>query len=254
MLNHKYITIPKYYIEKYNLPTNTALSAHFTELSDLQKNASLHLAPKLLPEYLDRSKHFLKMRIKSSCHVMSHAVYTFLQFLATEKSKPEYLTTSWLVKQICKWFDIVSTWNSILALSRHNLDKYNETINFLREFINLTRQLNFGVTGDWKLFQKGTILTTQSLIDVTGYLLTEKHYDYILGGRFTQDCIENLFSVLRSKFCVLNALQFKNNLKLTAISQYMRNVFTSNYNCDDREFLPDFLTTIKQLKKIGQNR
>lgn len=104
MLNHKYITIPKYYIEKYNLPTNTAHSAHFIELSDYQKNVSLHLAPKLRPEYFDRSSHFIKMRVKSSFHVMSHAVSTSLQFLATEKLKPEYQTTSWLVGQICKYF------------------------------------------------------------------------------------------------------------------------------------------------------
>lgn len=134
------------------------------------------------------------------------------------------------------------------------MDKYNETINFLKEFIDLISQLSFGVKGDWKPFQKGIILTTQSLIDVTEYLLIEKNYNYILGGRFTQDCLENPFSVLHSKHCILDALQIKNNLKLTVISQYIRKVSTSNYNLDDREFLPDFLPTIKQLKKNISDR
>ena len=50
------------------------------------------------------------------------------------------------------------------------------------------------------------------------------------------------------KSCILNALQFKNNLKLITISHYMRRVSSSSYDEDDREFLPDFIQTIKKLK------
>lgn len=51
------------------------------------------------------------------------------------------------------------------------------------------------------------------------------------------------------KNCVLNAVQFKNNLKLITISHYMRTVSCSSYNEDDRKFLPDFLETVCNLKK-----
>lgn len=79
--------------------------------------------------------------------------------------------------------------------------------------------------------------------------MEEGNYKFVFCGRFTQDCIENLFSILRSKHSTLNALQFKNNLKLVTTSQYMRKVSSSNYEEDDREFLPDFLKILENLEK-----
>jgi hypothetical protein len=74
--------------------------------------------------------------------------------------------------------------------------------------------------------------------------LEEKGYLFILTSRFTQDCLENLFSTVRSKQLIPNALQFKNNLKLITLSQYLKDVSRSSYQKDDREFLADFLDTV----------
>lgn len=74
---------------------------------------------------------------------------------------------------------------------------------------------------DWKPFQKDIIISTMSIIQISTYLINEQAYKFVFGGRFTQDYIENLFSILRMKHSILNALQFKNDLKLATISQYM---------------------------------
>lgn len=249
MLNHDFITIPDKYVEKHNLPTNKAVSKHFQELLDAQKDLPLSLAPKLREEYLDRGKHFQKMRVKSACNVLSHEVGTALKFLAEEHSKPEYQTTSWLVEKVAHWFKLLSARKAPFALSKGRLEKYNEAIQFLYEFIDLITSVTFGVKASWKPFQTGIILTTKSFIELSAYLIDEKNYEYVLGGRFTQDCLENLFSVLRSKHSILNALQFKNNLKIVTISHYMRRISTSNYNQDDRDFIPDFLDLIPKVTK-----
>ncbi|XP_036144197.1 uncharacterized protein LOC118647293 isoform X3 [Monomorium pharaonis] len=54
-------------------------------------------------------------------------------------------------------------------------------------------------------------------------------------GRFTQDCLENLFSLLRFRQPVPYALHFKQNLKMITLSQLSNNTKknTSYYNDDD---------------------
>lgn len=70
--------------------------------------------------------------------------------------------------------------------------------------------------------------------------LNKKNFRFLLTSRFTQDCLENLFSCMRSIQSIPNALQFKNNLKLICVAQYLKHVSNSSYDQDDREFLGDF--------------
>jgi len=70
-------------------------------------------------------------------------------------------------------------------------------------------------------------------------LLIKKKYKFLLTARFSQDCLENLFSCLRSIQPIPNALQFKTNLKLVCIAQCLKNSSNTNYDQDDREFLGD---------------
>lgn len=123
MLNHKIITIPDNFVKNYNLPSNKVNSQHFYELLDKQKDLHFLLTPKLKDDYLDRSKHFQKMRVPSASNVLSHEVSTALQFLSVECSKPEYKTTSWLVGYIAQWFKIVTSRNLSIAISKKNEKK-----------------------------------------------------------------------------------------------------------------------------------
>lgn len=74
--------------------------------------------------------------------------------------------------------------------------------------------------------------------------MEEKNYEFVLTSRLSQDCLENLFYVLRSKQIVPNALQVKNNLKLICVSQYLHYSASSSYEEDDRELLSGFLETV----------
>ena len=78
--------------------------------------------------------------------------------------------------------------------------------------------------------------------------MNDKGFKFLLTSRFTQDCLENLFCVLRSKNVVPNALQVKNNLKLVTVSQYLKDVSNGNCDEDERELLSGFLDVIQKPK------
>lgn len=87
------------------------------------------------------------------------------------------------------------------------------------------------------------------MIEITKYLLEHENFKFIFGSRFMQDCIENLFSQIRSKHVSPDAVQFKNDLKLITISFYMKNVSHSSYDQDDREFFSEFLDILRNNKR-----
>ncbi|KYM94005.1 hypothetical protein ALC62_15376, partial [Cyphomyrmex costatus] len=47
-----------------------------------------------------------------------------------------------------------------------------------------------------------------SIIKLTEYLIVKRDYKYVLTSRFTQDCVENLFSGIRAKHQIPNALLY----------------------------------------------
>ena len=139
-----------------------------------------------------------------------------------------------------------------LALSYKNIEKYQETTTFLNEAIDLFSNMKVGKNGHWKPFQSALILSTKTVLELSCYLL-ENGFSFFLPCRLTQDCLENLFSVMRLKNVIPNALQFKNNLKLITISQYMKSVRGSNYDEDDREHLSQFLNVLLQNRSTSSH-
>lgn len=103
---------------------------------------------------------------------------------------------------------------------------------------------------DFKPVQAGIILSTKSVIELTDYLITQHKYLFVLAGRLTQDCVENLFSLIRAKNIIPNALQFKHNLKLIAVSQYLKPCSNTSYDEDDRSFIGISLPNKKLNKEL----
>jgi len=63
--------------------------------------------------------------------------------------------------------------------------------------------------------------------------LGDKGYLYFLLGQLTQDCVENLFAVLRLGQPLPNALIFKHHLKVVCLGMY--HTLVKNSNCDFAE-------------------
>ena len=77
------------------------------------------------------------MRVNKAKNVFSTHVSSVLEFLANENHKPEYITTSWFVKQLSKWFSLMTSRTCCTALDTRNKEIYNANISFLREIIDL---------------------------------------------------------------------------------------------------------------------
>ena len=118
---------------------------------------------------------------------------------------------------------------------------------FCTKLLIFLSKLKIG-NGAFKPVQRGIMISTQSIIDLTEYLITKRNFQYVLTTRFTQDCVENLFSQIRQKNVIPHSLQFTNDLKLIAISIYMRDINNTNYDNDDQQY-QDFSSIYNKRKK-----
>lgn len=101
------------------------------------------------------------------------------------------------------------------------MKKYKTTVDFLESCIALFQDMQVGNKGIFKPVQAGLMITTKSYLKLTDYLIRERGFVYVLGARFSNDFVENLFSNIRKKFPIPNAVQFKCSLKQITVSQYL---------------------------------
>lgn len=184
------------------------------------------------------------MKVSKSTNVISHDVSSALKFVAEQLNKPEYLTTAWFIAICEKWFYLMTSRSPVNAISKINLKKYVKTIEFLNEFMEVTNSFEIGIKKIWKSSQTGILIATKSILLIQELLLNHHNYQFVLTSRFSQDCLENLFSVIKSKQIIPNPVQVKNNLKLICVSQYIKCPKGSSYDEDDREYLSNFLNAI----------
>lgn len=100
--------------------------------------------------------------------------------------------------------------------------------------------------GKWKPFQSGLILCTQTALDLQIEYLEKQKFQFLLLGRFTQDALENLFSVIRARKSVPDAREFKQTLRLVSLSQFQANVNRTNYSVVDSDNLIQYCNEIKK--------
>ena len=194
------------------------------ELAKLDSTVPLKLAPKLKLHHLATS-HFDKMKVSSANHVISNSVSAGLCTMIEQKTMPLELraiakSTSEFVATFNRWFDLMCSRHQGLALSKFNMEKFQSSINFLRDIQLKVRSMQIGKVPGWKPLQTGIILTTQSVLEMVDELLTNEN-DFLMTGRLTQDCLDSLFSTVRLKTPTPMPVEFRNSLKIIAISQYL---------------------------------
>lgn len=244
-------------VKKFNLETKFACFKDVKDLFEFDKDRELKLAPSLQDHHFALNS-FQKMRVGNAGALMNVGVYTGLSFLSEgdgeREGNKQMSTTSWYVRLVRKWFDIMSSRSQQLAFSPKFVEKYEETKQFLRDCIEVFQSLKIGKTSTWKPIQKGLILATTSMLEIQEYLINRYEFKYVLASRFSQDCIENLFSSVRAIQKKPSARSFKNILKLITISQFLKNPKNSSYDTDDREYLSNFLDYVTQLGKDLDSR
>ena len=134
-----------------------------------------------------------------------------------------------------------------LALSKHIAEKYTDAMNFLSSVMANVRHMAVGSDGKWKPIQTGIILTTQAVLEMADELLVNAN-DFLLTGRLSQDCLENLFSTIRLKTPTPLSTELRNSFRVRTVSQYMK-AANSSYDTSDAEYLADYLIMKQDEKK-----
>ena len=229
---------------------------HLKMLHEFQKSSNFKLLIRLTDEFFNLS-NYKKMRVDMAAKLLSHSAASALYFMNSIGAAPEEITTAYFCDLINKWFDILN--------NRTNTTQMNEIMK-INDMSNLTKAITFSDKRKWKPIQKGILLTNKTIINLFNELTSEK-VDFKL-GRMSQDCIENLFSQIRSKGdCNPTSLKFKINLKLITLSNYLKFSNNTNYNNDESIYLLNMLQTkeknelenndeinlIKSLKEIEMN-
>jgi hypothetical protein len=88
-------------------------------------------------------------------------------------------------------------------------------------------------------WRRGIIFTTESLLQLQNELLIEQNYKSVFLGHFTQNGVENLFSMMRSKIPDPTPSQAVTCIKKIALGRYMEEVPRSSYEFTNGMFLLD---------------
>ncbi|KAG0433034.1 hypothetical protein HPB47_020286 [Ixodes persulcatus] len=113
--------------------------------------------------------------------------------------------------------------------------------------------MSMGATAHWKPSQAGLLVSTTVVLNLSNELLNKHKYKYLLTGRLSQDCLENIFSVLRLKKPVPSAYDVKCALKLICVGQFLHTPTSSSYSVDDSTRLADLLDpSLKKREEVDQ--
>jgi hypothetical protein len=249
LVNKSKLHLPEKFFNERNISNKEITIEPLEELIKHQEDQELKLAPNLRPRIVDPS-HFQKMNVGEALSFFSHSSSSALKYRALESSSRGSLALAAFIDVIRSWFDLMTSRNRSMALSYSNKIKHGQAVTFLKDFISMVNDLNVEANGKmmWKPWQAGMIISTTSIIQLQEELL-DLGFTFILTSRFTQDALENLFSLLRDKSPTPTAIEVKNNLRIIVLCQFMKEKSASNYQFDDSEYLLDFIEELKEEKK-----
>lgn len=242
LLNSVVFTISDATKCQHGLPSNKVQLEHVRAVVRLDEDRELKVAPKLSEIHLSNG-HFTKMKVGVAVQFFRETPAAIRYWIKHKKLDPEAETTAWFLELVFKWYTLMSSRHPSVALSLEHMDKYNAAIETLRLASETIRGTNMGSTSQWKPSQAGFLIATEVIIRLQDCLLRSEGYKFFLTSRLLQDCLENLFSVIRLRKPVPSAYDMKCALKLVSVSQFLFTPSTTSYDVDDAQYLIDMLST-----------
>ena len=130
-------------VEKYQLPSNTVKMEHIKELYNFDCQAELKYAPNLKEACFD--VHGLAaMNVPLAKRLLSQEVGAGLTSLVEMHQYPkEFKTTAFFCNMIGRWYNLVTSRGLHFALSKRDMNKYEEEMEFLDEVVDLINSTKF---------------------------------------------------------------------------------------------------------------
>lgn len=217
----------------------TVQMQHFHSLLLKQEQYDLRLAPKLSQKHLNPDQH-KKMNVRLAYELLHEDTAAALKTMAKlQMLGNDVNVTAWFCELISRWFRIVSSRRKKDGLVKSWEADYADKVQFLQQTIDVFTTMTAGPR--WMPFQSGLMMTTLSIMALSHELM-EEGFAFVLCGRFSQDALESLFSVIRSRGDRYpSALRFRANLRNISVSQYLTDVKSSSYIADQDEYFVDLL-------------
>lgn len=245
--NNKVIILPPEIVEEEGLSCPVVDYQHIDDLYEHEKDCELKVAFRLKPEKIHCKKQFPTMAVGTSKAVICNRTGVGLKLMAEEKKNRDYLTTAWFILLLNTFFELVTCRGGPLKLCKSH-KSYEKAIDLIKKMDRIFQKIHIGSKGEWKPCQRGMRILCASLLGLQDYFLNERGYYFILLARFTQDCIENLFSLIRLRQPTPHAVTFLQCLKVITLAQYSIAVKGSSYDYEESVALEgiDFLAEARR--------
>lgn len=232
MESNKFIQLPADIVAAEGLTSSIVDYGHVDDLYKHEEKFELKVAFRLRPENIHCKKQYNTMKVGTSKAVVCHRTAVGLEMLAQETKNLSYRTTAWFFFLLNTFFELVTGRDKTMAVSKNNMEVYGKAIALIQKVQYVFLNITIGSKKDWKPCQRGIRVLCSTLLKLLEYFLDERGYPFLLLGRFTQDCIENLFSLIRLRQPIPHAVTFFHCLKVITIAQYSIAVKNSNYDYD----------------------
>ena len=234
-------------VRQHNLVSNLVQIRHIKDLYEFDCTKEMKYAPKLTSECFD--VHGLAaMNVPRARKIFSQDVGAGLRAMVEiHNFSKEYLTTALFCNMVGRWYNLVTSRNRKFSLSLKDFRKYEEEVDFLKEMMELIGSTKFSASqkNARHPFQKGFLMSTMSLLEVVDFLLRVRKFHFVMCGRMTCDCIENLFSSIRLRAKAPTCLQTKSILRTLTIIKALRPSKFGAYEEDEKS---TWLIEIKDFK------
>lgn len=234
------------------LRCNEVKLEHLQQLLNFEGNFELKVAYQLKQDNLDCKKKFAKMRVSNPCAIFCRRTEAALRAKAALANDPSFDATIFFVWLVTTWFDLVSNRGGKLALRKSNPAVYEWALNHIKKTADVFKKMTIG--GQWKPIQKGMLVACEALLEIQEFLLSRNLVQFVLLGRFTQDFVENLYSLMRARQAIPNALHFKLNLRVITLAQICLTATNTSYFRDTVEDVTLPTNFIAITKKLAAER
>ena len=176
---------------------------YIVDFYNFDKTQQIQMAPKLKDKHIDLPP-FSTMHVNLAAEVLSHSVAAGISTLVSLKHLPESaMYTAQFVEQFDALFKTFNSWS--LKSSQRLGHAFNDSSGhhaFLREHLDFLSKLKTIECKELPCIY-GWKISINALFGLWQHLKKEEKFWFILTGRQNQDCVENLFSIIRGKggFC-----------------------------------------------------
>ena len=254
LLNHGEFTIDPKYVEELNLPSNKVKWEYIKKMVEFQEERQLRICPHLTKADIDIGT-YSKMKVKFAKHVFSKETAESIKFCCEhypEIFPAEAMTTSVFCSKIGHYFDIMTARGLGLAFSKKNPEKLQEAFDHLEWFVGFYTSMLIGKKHKGGLLptQRGIILATKSMIELTRFMLDQEGIKFLRPGMVGNDPIENFHSCVRARNKKPTCLNFMRITKAICMTQCLDGAASGSYDQDGVS--ESIMIDIKALKEAKE--